>query len=425
MFINIVGRLFSILTGYFTIFLITNNYSFSIYGEYTMFIVYSSLAVTLGVFGVNKSIIAHDEMDFKSNTSLKLLMIIIHVAFSLVVCSVFLNFYDIDNILYFYLSVIMMVISEILKTFFLLHSHNKTYSIVSYSAQQVTFLLVLCMSLIYSLNLSLIEIVVISYFFSLNVAMFFVFKLRVFNFTFRVVDIPLLFVFYRSSISFVALNFIQILSESIDKILIEKFLSNADVGIFSVLDKISRLSVAAFNAMSPIMMRKTVLHKNKESLYSHYSSLVVAVCLPITFSLVFFYEPILSLFDKELLPYFNVFVVLLLVRLLQYSTGFKAVLLQMGGLKNYDIISNVIKASVYITLMIILVSYFGFGLYGVVISLFISILMSSLSQVYFINKKYKVKYFQKTFYYLFPAHLLIYFISLKLGFTSMIIFEVL
>ena len=91
---NIIGRFFSILVGYTTIVLITNNYSFAIYGEYILFIVYSSLAVTLSVFGLNKSIISQTEMDFKANTGLKLLCIFIQGFLSVLVCYIFLIFYE-------------------------------------------------------------------------------------------------------------------------------------------------------------------------------------------------------------------------------------------------------------------------------------------------------------------------------------------
>lgn len=406
-------RFYSILIGYLTIICINKLYSFNEYGEYVMFMVYSSIFSIIGVFGVSKSIISEIELDIESNNSFKLLILVTNSLFSIAAISVFYFFYSFDNFFELIFLVPIMVINEIYRTLFLLHQKNKIYSFLAYVIEPTCFLLILLGQTYLGDRSNLIEIALYS-----NLALFIIATILMLNFkiivfTFMRIEKGLVLKFYKKSITFFLINIVQVITESIDKLLISKFLTNTEVGIYSTLDKISRLTTSMFNAMSPIIMKKVSKYKKSSkllSVYEYYSTLVIIFSIPASFLTYYFREDILVLFNKELLDYQWVLLGLLLVKLIQYSSGFKAVMLQMTGMGEYDLYSKIIKLLLNLSLISFFIYFLSLGLNGIVYALFISIILFSSAQVIFIRRAYKIKYFQNYFYYIIICQLAIYFL---------------
>jgi len=425
MSLNIITRFYSIIIAYANVLLITNYYSFDQYGEYVMFIVYSTILSTISTLGVGKTIISGKRFNFENNYSIKLIIVFIHAFIAISLASIVSLLSNFINI-YMIIIVLVMTLNSIFKTYFLLHSFNKIYSLLSYAIEQTSFLILLILMINSSYDLDLIEIGLLSHSFLFFCAIFLIIKFKLLKVVYIKLRYNELYDFYKESLSFLTIDSIQIISQFIDKILIAKFLTNTDVGIYSALEKLSRLSISIFNSMSPLMMKKIVdcnNNKKLEKTYEYFSTVVIIISLPVTFSLIYFGKYVLSLFDSSLLGFFNIFILLLLARLIQYSTGFKAVVLQMRGLQKYDIYSNIIKLVLFSLLIPVFVYYYNYGLYGIVITLMISIIISSLIQVLSIKKKYQVKYIQKYFYFFFLLQFIIYFLSIKIGIICMLILQ--
>jgi len=426
---NILSRFYSIFIGYITIIFITRNYSFSEYGEYVIFLAYASILSVIGLLGVNKTIISETKFKLTNNNKLLINVLLINVLVSFLIVSIFSLIFSFDNYLKLLFLVIISVIIQIFNSLFLLNNKNKIYSLLTYLVEQSTFLFLL-FTINYFLKdeFNLIDIALFSNCILLFTSLYLVSYNKILKFKFEFIDRNSLIDFYKESAAFLGSNIVEIMVLSIDKILINTLLNSKSVGIYSTLDKISRLTVSIFNAISPLLMKKIAFHKQTlkaVSIYVHYSSLVIAISLPISFSIYYFRAYVFSVFNDELISYELILLGLLIARMIQYSSGFKAVMLQMSGMKNQDFYTKLLKLVLNVCLIYMFLSIFKLKLLGMVVALIISILIYSLVQVSIIKRHYKIKYFQNVFYFSFLLQVLIYMVASNIGYVSMIIFELL
>lgn len=429
MILNILSRFYSIFIGYITIIFITNNYSFSEYGEYIIFLSYASVVTVIGLFGVDKSIIAETKFKLTNNNKLLINILLINLFFSFSIVSIFSLIFSFDNYLKFLVVVIISVIVQFFNSLFLLNNKNKIYSLFSYSLEpSAFFILLFTINFFFKDDFNLIDIAIFSKCILLFTSIYFVSYNKILKFKFEFIDRNILFDFYKESTSFTGINVIEIIVLEMDKILIDTLLNSRSVGIYSTLDKISRLTVSIFNAISPLIMKKIAVYKHTlkaRNIYVHYSSIVIAISLPISFSLYYFREYVFNVFNDELISYELILLGLLIARMIQYSSGFKAVMLQMSGMKNQDFYTKLLKLVLNGCLFYTFLKILKLKLLGMVLALVISILIYSLVQVSIIKRHYKIKYFQNNFYVLFLIQLLIYTLASFIGYFSMIIFQLL
>jgi len=427
MVINIASRFYSILIGYLVVVFVNRYYSFEEYGEYIMFIVYCSILTVFGVFGVNKSVISETRFDLENNNLFKLKILALNVIFSLFFVTLICFIFNISYCAELLIVVTFMVVNEIIKGLFLLHQSNKIFSFLTYIVEPSVFGLFLSYSIFFDKKIELIKMTIYSHTFLVVLGLVLAFYTRILslkNYSSQKVSI---LDFYKVSITFFLINISQVIIDSVDKILISKFLNNKFVGIYSTLDKISRLTTAMFNAMSPLLMKKIARFKESNILlkvYENYSSIAILISLPSSFSIYFFRNEILPLFNSSLIQYEFILLGLLIVKLIQYSSGFKAVMLQMSGLKKYDLFSKLIKLITNTIFIYICIGLLKYDLLGVVLALLISMLLFTQAQVYFIKIKYEVTYLQPIFYITFLYQSVCYLSGYYLGEYVFVLFQI-
>lgn len=383
-----------------------------------MFIVYCSILTVFGVFGINKSVISETKFDIENNNLFIVSILTINVFFTLLLVTLVSFIFNINFYLELLIVVTFMVINEIIKGLFLLHQKNKTYSFLTYIVEPSIFSLFLSYSIFFEKKIELIKIAIYSHTFLVALGLILAFVSKIISFQNNSTQKVLILDFYKNSITFFLINISQVVIESVDKILISTFLNDKFVGIYSTLDKISRLTTAMFNAMSPLLMKKITRFRESNVLlkiYENYSSIAILISLPFSFSIYFFRDKILPLFNSSLIEFQYILLGLLIVKLIQYSSGFKAVMLQMTGLKKYDLFSKLIKLAANAMFIYICLGLLKFNLLGVVLALILSILLFTKVQVFFIKKKYSIKYLQPIFYITFFYQLACYFLGHYLG----------
>jgi O-antigen/teichoic acid export membrane protein len=426
---NVLSRFYSIFIGYITIIFITRNYSFSEYGEYLILLSYTSILSVIALLGVDKAIVSETKFKLLNNNKLLINVLLINVLISFLIVSIFSLIFSFDNYLKLLVLVIISVIIQFFNSLFLLNNKNKIYSLLTYITEISFFLFFLfIINFFFKDEFNLIDIAIFSKCILLFISTYLVSYNKILKFQFEFIDRNSLTAFFKETSVFLGSNIIEIVILEVDKILINTFLNSKSVGVYSTLDKISRLSVSIFNAISPLLMKKIAFHKHTlkaRNIYVHYSSIVIAVSLPISFSLYYFREYIFNVFNDELISYELIFLGLLIARMIQYSSGYKTVMLQMSGLKNQDFYTKLLKLVLNGCLFYTFLSIFKLKLLGMVLTLIISILIYSIVQVSIIKRHYKIKYFQNIFYYSFLIQLLIYMVASNIGFVSMIIFELL
>lgn len=426
---NVLSRFYSILVGYITIIFITRNYPFSEYGDYIVFLAYVSILSIIGSLGVNKSIIAETKFKLDNNNKLIINILLINSIISFLVVSIFSLVFSFDNYLKLLVLVILTLITQLFNSLFLLNNKNKIYSFLTYLLEQSSFLLLMVsLKFFFKEEYNLIDIAIFSKCILLLVSTYLILHNKIVKFKFEFVDRIRLYDFYKESISFLGSNIIEIVILEIDKILINTLLDSKSVGIYSTLDKISRLTTSIFNSISPLLMKKIALNKQTLKalrIYVKYSSIVIVVSLPLSFSIYYFRAYIFNIFNNELIGYGYILLGLLVARMIQYSSGFKAVMLQMSGMKNQDFYVKLLKLVLNICLIYTFLIIFELKLIGIVAALIISILIYSSLQVSIIRRHYKVKYFQTIFYISFLIQLLIFLTAYYIGNISMIIFQLL
>lgn len=425
MLINVISRLGSILIGYVTIIYINSKYSFDIYGEYILFVTYGLIISTLAVFGLDSSLIANNRFNDRTSTQLLFVLLLITSAISLLISWIFCMVIGYKYGVYLALFAMSSSSSQIIQTVFLIKDKNNIYAISAYILEQSLFLTIL---FLYNelTQFHIIHAATTSYVLSFLLLFMFASMFNLIKINGLPISLPLLRNIYRESLYFVGSNIVETLANSVDKILIGKLINTSFLGIYSNLDKLSRLTLLGFTSISPIIQKKFSVIRNKGQFISYYRRMAVIsgiFSLPLTFGLFYFRECILELFSKELLVYYKLLAILLLLRLVQYSTGFKAVALKMTGLSRYDMYAKISKLCIS-TLSIILLSRI-YGERGFIIALFGTTIMYILIQFRFLSVHNRVKLIELDIMLSILLQLAIYMISSEFGEITFVVMELL
>jgi O-antigen/teichoic acid export membrane protein len=422
MLTNISLRAYSIIVGFFIVGVITNKFSLESLGNFGMLLVYAHLLKTISLLGVNKGVLYFDEKkyDLKNHAIIKILILFTSLIVGISSALLFNSFVNFG--LLFIVIVIELIYINIFTSFFLLFESKKKYGFVTYALEPSIFFCILLFASNESTKLEWISaisfggtslIVTVLYFMRSWKKKILWQSKGLFSAYIRL---------YRNAFTFLIIDIMQYVTTEIDKYFVFSLLNAKDLGVYLVIDKISRSSIILLNTIAPLAQKKISKIRNNiklsESFFNDLRSLVVYASSLISFLILLFAVNILDLFNVS--NVFCLLTIMLVARMIQYGSGFSAVLLQMSSLKNYEIFSNLIKTVWLVTGSYLFIGYLDLGLYGMVFTVLISIIATGLIQIKFINKIYKIQYFEGVIYIFVPLFIFISILKYQNGWMEVI-----
>jgi O-antigen/teichoic acid export membrane protein len=422
MLTNITLRVYSIIIGFFIVGVITNKFSLESFGQFGMLLVYAHLIKNISLLGVNKGVLYFDEnkYDLNSHAIIKILILITSIIIGI---SSALLFNSIVNYgVLFIVIVLELIYIQIVTSFFLVSESKKKYGFVNYAIEPSIFFCILLFSSYETTKLEWISAISFGGTSIIMTVLYFMESWKRKNLWHLKGVFSAYIELYRNAFTFLIIDIMQYVTTEIDKYYVFSLLSAKDLGIYLVIDKISRSSSIILNTIAPLVHKKFSKIRNNiqlsESVFNDLRSLVVYASSLISFLILLFSVNIVDLFNVSNVYY--LLIVMLVARMIQYGSGFSAVLLQMSSLKHYDILSNLIKTIWLVVGSYLFIEYLDQGLYGMVYTVLLSIIATGLIQIKFINKIYKIHYFESIIYLYVPLFIFVSILKYQNGWMEVI-----
>ncbi len=195
----------------------------------------------------------------------------------------------------------------------------------------------------------------------------------------------------RLSLSFFLLNVLSILSSRIDIFLLGIFRSQADVGVYNIVLRLSELSgfgLFAINFVIAPVVARLIAEKNTVALQKLITGsvrLAFAISLPVIVCLVLFSGFLLNLFHVDSPDARAALIILSCGQLVNVLTGSVGLLLLMSDNQYYSILGLAISIVVSIILNIVLTPVYG--IVGVSIAAATGLVLWNLIMYFFARRK--------------------------------------
>ena len=206
----------------------------------------------------------------------------------------------------------------------------------------------------------------------------------------------------KISIPMMITNSLLHLLQYSDVLILGIFTNDSNIGIYNISYKVAMLTSLSLFAVNSIAAPKIseLFHANKIKEFNQTirlsSKITFISSLPLVVIFLIFPEIILNLFGSEFKQGKWVLIILTLGQFLNCIAGPSGYVLQMTGKEK--IFKNIIIFSVFVNIGLNLILVPAYGILGASLSSFCSLLISSFSSIYIINKEYRVKSFYLPFY---------------------------
>lgn len=190
------------------------------------------------------------------------------------------------------------------------------------------------------------------------------------------------------------INIIFISFQFVDVILLGILSSSYNVGIYTILLKISSITslvLLGVNSISGPIISK-LYNSNKISELDYYIRLIVRmssfISLPILFIIILFSNYILTNFGDNLLFYKNALYILCLAQFINVLSGSVGLIMQMTGYEK--IFRNIILFSIFINIILSFIFIPKYQVLGAVYSSSISLILWNVLSIIYVKKKINI-----------------------------------
>jgi len=198
-----------------------------------------------------------------------------------------------------------------------------------------------------------------------------------------------------------SMNVLGIVSGRLDYVLLGRYLSASNVGIYNVILTITMFIPAlqtSVNAVFAPMISEFYGKNEKKALIDMYKILArwtLLLSLPLILVLMIWPENFLIIFGNEFVEGKNILIVLSFGQLINISVGSVGYMLQMTGLQKYTLWSQFFSSIVALSLLFTLIPHLG--LLGAGISMASSLAVSNLLNLIFLYNRRKIAPFSKKY----------------------------
>jgi len=190
------------------------------------------------------------------------------------------------------------------------------------------------------------------------------------------------------------INIVFIVFQFIDIILLGILSSSSDVGIYTILLKISSVTsiiLLGVNSISGPIISKLFSSNQLFELNQYIKAIVRAstlLSIPIFFVIFIYSEAFLLLFGENLLIYKNALYLMCLAQLINILSGSVGLIMQMTN--NEKIFKNIIIISLIVNMILSLALIPKYGVWGAVFSSSLSLVLWNILSIIFIKKKINI-----------------------------------
>jgi O-antigen/teichoic acid export membrane protein len=272
-------------------------------------------------------------------------------------------------------------------------------TIVSSFIVPITFLLSLLILNKYDV-FTVISIRMFSYFLGIIFIIYIIFKKEKFiNVDFKKINLKKYFSF-SSPLLFIGLLYFLI--SHIDILMLGYFLESADVGIYSVAVRISRMAVFLLSATNTIFgptiseLTAKKQFKTLEKLLKSITKIILVFSLNFLLFVIIYNQEILTVFGSEYMLGGTVLIILTFGQFINAAVGPTGTILIMSGKQNYEVFNSIAICILNIILNIILIP--KLGITGAAIATATSIVIINIFKVLEVFMLYKLHPYKKSFY---------------------------
>ena len=407
-FTTIFLRILMIVSGYIFLYVLSNNYGISEVGNFTLIQAVLFTISTISVLGLDTLSVKLVPIN-ENNLKFLYFRIILNI-FPVALFFSFLLFYLSDNIALVFdkkilneylrilsFSIIPLSIININCEFFRGKKNMFFYSL--YNRGSILMFL-LGIIYIFSINKSNNQTLIYLYYFYAIIILAFVSTLHLFSkYLIHTNSKKTEKILSKNLISFesrnmLIINIIFISFQFVDVTLLGILSSSYNVGIYTILLKISSLTslvLLGVNSISGPIISK-LYNSNKIGELDYYIKLIVRISsfisLPILFIIILFSNYILSNFGDNLLLYKNALYILCLAQFINVLSGSVGLIMQMTG--NEKIFRNIILFSILINIILSFIFIPKYQVLGAVYSSSISLILWNFLSVIYVKKKINI-----------------------------------